>query len=75
MRVVGKRRLRKVEVRASGALLAETARFNQGIERFPELASTFIPKGLYRFRTLEEADAHRVRCLAQGMGRLARRRG
>jgi hypothetical protein len=75
MKVVGKRRLRELQARASGVLLAEGARFNEGMERFPDLASTFIPKGLYRFRTPEEADAHRSRCLAQGMARLARKRG
>lgn len=75
MRIVGKRRLREIEARASGALLAESARFNEGVERYPELVSTFIPKGLYRFRTPEEADAHRLRCLIEGMARRARKRG
>lgn len=74
MRVVGKRKLRALQAAASGTLLAEGARFNQAVERFPEFASTFIPKGLYRFKTLEEADAHRMRCLAEGMARLARKR-
>ena len=45
-----------------------------GVERYPEFASTFIPKGVYRFRTLDEADAHRTRCLVEGMRRLARAR-
>ena len=75
MRVVGKRKLRPVSLRPSGELLAESARFTQGIERYGEFASTFIPKGVYRFGTLDEADAHRERCLIEGMARLAAKRG
>ena len=74
MRIVGKRRLRAIQHQPSGELLAEGGRFNQGIERYPEFASTFIPRGVYRFSTLEEADAHRERCLIEGMARLAAKR-
>ena len=74
MRIVGKRSVRAIEKQPSGELLAEGGRFNQGIERYPEFASTFIPKGVYRFATLEEADAHRERCLIEGMVRLAAKR-
>ena len=75
MRIVGKRSLREIGDQPSGELLAEGARFNQGVERYGEFASTFIPKGVYRFATLEEADAHRERCLIEGMARLAAKRG
>lgn len=75
MRIVGKRKLRPIARQPSGELLAEGARFCEGIERYGEFASTFIPKGVYRFATLEEADAHRERCLIEGMARLAAKRG
>lgn len=74
MKVVGRRRLRVPQATPSGELLAESARLLDGVERYPEFASTFIPKGVYRFRTLDEADAHRTRCLVEGMRRLARAR-
>ncbi len=39
-------------------------------------ASTFIPKGVYRFRSLAEAEAQRVDALARGLAaRAAARRG
>lgn len=75
MRIVGRRRPRVPQATPSGALLAESARLLEGVERHPDFASTFIPKGVYRFSTLEEADAHRTRCLVEGMRRLARARG
>ena len=75
MKIVGKRSLRTIEQRPSGELLAEGARFNQGVQRYAEFASTFIPKGVYRFASPEEADAHRQRCLIEGMARLAAKRG
>lgn len=75
MRTVGKRSVRTIAYFPSGELLAEGARFNQGVERYAEFASTFIPKGLYRFATPEAADAHRERCLIEGMARLAAKRG
>ena len=74
MRIVGKRKLRPISRHPSAELLAESARFSQGIERYAEFGSTFIPKGVYRFATLEEADAHRRRCLTDGMARLAAKR-
>jgi hypothetical protein len=73
MKVVGKRKLRAVELRPSGFLLRESARINEGYERLHG-GSTFIPKGVYRFRTLHEANVHRESCLARGMARLAAQR-
>ena len=75
MRIVGNRILRSIEAQASGELLAEGARFNEGIARYGEFGSTFIPKGVYRFASSEEANAHRDRCLIDGMARLAAKRG
>jgi hypothetical protein len=74
MRIVGKRKLQELRTRPSGALLEESARINEGFSRAADLASTFIPKGVYRFASAQEADAHRERCLAQGMARLAAKR-
>jgi hypothetical protein len=56
-------------VNASGVLLAEGARFNETISRL--LPTTFVPKGIYRFRSHEAGNQHAEDCLVRGMGRLA----
>lgn len=35
---------------------------------------TFIPKGVYRFKSLEDADRHNLDCTADGMAQAARER-
>ncbi len=74
MKTVGKRREPAVSATASAELLKAGARLNEAAHGLPGAGSTFIPKGVYRFATLDEADRHRNACLAQGMARLARER-
>lgn len=74
MRTIGQRKERPVSFVASGALLAEGARFNDEIHRLPTGDTTFIPKGLYRFMTHAEANQHELDCLAKGMAQVARER-
>jgi hypothetical protein len=50
-------------------LLAEGARFSEAISQLSK--STFVPKGVYRFRSHEAANRHAEDCLVEGMGRLA----
>jgi hypothetical protein len=69
MRQVGSKRERALAVNASGALLAEGARFNEAISRLSQ--TTFVPKGIYRFRSHDAANRHAEDCLVQAMGRLA----
>jgi hypothetical protein len=69
MRQVGTRREPEVVRQASGRLLAEGALFNEAVSRLAP--TTFVPKGVYRFRTHDEANRHRLDCLVRGMGRLA----
>ncbi len=71
MRTVGLRKERPIGFVASGALLAEGARFNDEMHRLPTGDTTFIPKGVYRFKTHEEANQHQLDCLARGMAKLA----
>jgi hypothetical protein len=71
MRTVGLRKERPVGISASGILLAEGARFNDEIHRLPTGHTTFIAKGLYRFKTHEEANRHQMDCLARGMAIIA----
>jgi hypothetical protein len=71
MRTIGHRKERPVSVSASGELLAEGARFNDEIHRLPTGDTTFIPKGVYRFMTHDEANQHQLDCVAKGMARVA----
>ena len=65
MRTIGARREPALLVHASGALLAEGARFSQTISQLAP--STFVPKGIYRFKSHEDANQHALDCLAKGI--------
>jgi hypothetical protein len=69
MRKVGSRRTRTISSEASASLLIEGAIFNEAVSRLAP--STFIPKGIYRFRCHEAANQHAEDCLVRGMGLLA----
>lgn len=71
MRLVGQRKERPIGLLVSGALLAEGARFNDEIHRLPTGNTTFIPKGVYRFKTHEDAYQHQLECLTKGMAKIA----
>lgn len=66
MRQVGLRREPAIVEQASGLLLIEGARFNEAIARLA--GTTFVPKGVYRFKSHDEANRHEVDCLVRGMG-------
>jgi len=72
MITVGHRRERPIAGQGDGILLAEGARFSETIAHLAK--STFIPKGVYRFRSHMEANTQQADCLAKGMGRLAAER-
>lgn len=71
MRTVGQRKERPIAPSASGALLAEGARFNDEMHRLPTGDTSFIPKGVYRFKTHADANQHQLDCLAKGMAQIA----
>jgi hypothetical protein len=71
MRNVGHRQERPIGFSASAVLLAEGARFNDEIHRLPTGNATFIPKGIFRFKTHEDANRHQVDCLVEGMTQAA----
>lgn len=66
MRIVGKRVERPLALRPTAELLAEGLRFIARSPAFGE-SSTYIPKGIYRFRTHAEAEEQRIACLARGL--------
>lgn len=71
MRTIGRRKERPIGIHPSGALLAEGARFNDELRRLPTGDTTLIPKGVYRFKTHEEANQQQENCLARGMAKTA----
>lgn len=71
MRTIGHRKERPISFSASGTLLAEGARFNDEIHRLPTGNTTFVPKGVYRFKSFEDANRHEAECLVRGMARVA----
>ncbi|GAB3492866.1 hypothetical protein GCM10027399_12050 [Curvibacter fontanus] len=73
MKTVGQRREPELSRQASGSLLAEGARFSESIAWLAP--STFVPKGVYRYASHEEANRHALECLARGMARQAMERG
>lgn len=71
MKTIGKRKERPITFSASAELLAEGARFNDEIHRLPTGQTTLIPKGLYRFKSHEEANRHQQDCLIEVMAQTA----
>ena len=74
MRTVGHRKQRPISLSASAAELLAGARFNDEMHRLPTGNTSFMPKGVYRFRTHEEANRHQLDCLVAGMAAVARGR-
>ncbi len=72
MITVGYRRERPIAMQGDGRLLAEGARFSETISHLA--ISTFIPKGVYRFRTHKDANRQQEDCLVKGLGQLAAER-
>ena len=71
MHTIGRRKEPPITFSASAALLAEGARFNDELHRLPTGNQTFIPKGVTRFKTHEEANRYDLELLVSGMARTA----
>jgi hypothetical protein len=71
MRTVGQRKVRALSFSADAVLLAEGARFNDELHHLPTGNRTFIRKGVYRFKTHEDANRHDLDCIAAGMAQIA----
>ncbi len=67
IRVIGRRKERPITFSASGELLAEGARFNDEIHKLPSGSVTCIPKGVFRFRSHEEANEHWLVCVSNAI--------
>ncbi len=74
MRTIGRRKEQPITFSASAVLLLEGARFNDELHRLSTGNRTFIPKGVTRFMTHEEANRYDLDCLAAVMARTAQER-
>ena len=73
MRQVGTKKESKAQVLASGLAIAASAEFGMTISQLAG-GSLFVPKGLYRFKSHEEAALKDSNWLAQGMAKIAQER-
>ncbi len=71
MRIVGHRKLQTIAYCASAELMEQGCRFNDEIHRLPTGGQTFILKGVYHFKSHEDANRHALDCLATGMAKIA----
>ena len=74
MRIIGHRKERPITFSASALLLKEGARFNDEIHRLPTGNATFIPKGVFRFKSHEDANQQQLNWLIAGMAKVAMER-
>ena len=65
MKVAGKRKDRNITLHADGALLREGALFNTEMQK---MQSTFrFPRGIFHYKSHEEADRHMMECVVNSM--------
>ena len=74
MRIIGHRKEHPITFSASALLLEEGARFNDEIHRLPTGNATFIPKGVFRFKSHEDANQQQLNWLITGMAKVAMER-
>jgi hypothetical protein len=65
MRIAGSRKERDITFHADGALLKEGALFNTEMQK---MQSTFrFPRGVFRYKSHEEADRHMMKCVVDSI--------
>lgn len=67
MRTVGRKIVREPALRPSAELLRTAATINDTLKAILPGGRTCVPKGVYRYRTLEEANHQQAEWLAQAM--------
>ena len=71
MRIVGNRSEPMLSLLASGEALMRAASFNEMMQSvMPYGKVGCIPKGVYRYKTHEEANRHQDECLARHMAKI-----
>jgi hypothetical protein len=72
MKQIGHRTAPPLQRQADAAPLIAGARFSEALAALGPAG--IMPKGIYRFRTHEQANQHQAEGLAQGMANLAEQR-
>jgi hypothetical protein len=67
MRIVGRRSMPLPSLHPSGAKLRTAAQINEAFWALLPGGHIGVPKGLYRFRTLEEMNQQEARWIAEAM--------
>jgi hypothetical protein len=67
MRKIGKRKQRNLSLNAEESDIKSAMSFNDGLQKLPTGNTTFIRKGVYHFKTHEEANEHWLNAVAKGM--------
>lgn len=70
---IGHRTIQKISFHASAENLLAGAQFNDALHALSRDNRIAIPKGVYFFRTHQEADQQRIEYLAKNMAALSRR--
>jgi hypothetical protein len=73
MRQVGKRVEPTMTAEVSGPALAANIAFSADLTQLAG-GRVFFPKGVFRYKSHDEANAHQAECLAEGMALLAMER-
>jgi len=64
---VGRRKKKAISLHASAENLVEGAQFNDSLQSFPTGKNSCIPKGVYYFKSHQEAEEHRIACIIRGI--------
>ena len=75
MRTIGHRKEHPISFSASAELLREGARFNDEIHRLPTGGTTRIAKGIYRFKSHEDANRQEMDAIVSNLAQTALERG
>jgi hypothetical protein len=73
MKQLGHRKDGLVKSETNGASLAAAIAFSSDLSQLAG-GSVMFPKGIFRYKSHNEANFHKERCLAQGMAALAAER-
>jgi hypothetical protein len=71
MRTIGRRLEPAITFHGCARLLKDGARFNDEMHRLPTGNLNFVPKGIYRFKSHEDANLFDRECLAKRMAEIA----
>ncbi|VAX07985.1 hypothetical protein MNBD_GAMMA26-1673 [hydrothermal vent metagenome] len=72
MKTIGKRSPRPIASTPSGDLLKQGAQFNDEMHRLPTGDQTYFPKGIYCYKSHDEANRHWDNCMIKGMAKRVR---